>query len=316
MQRVRSFGFFDDKEVKIITLISGKWKVEVSTFGATLIYYGTSSYNAITTLPTLLDYISDSSAMGKVIGPFANRIENASFSLDGEKYFLDKNDGENTLHSGLANYGNMVWDIVGVSDSSLTLTLFSPEKGGFPGEKEVEVTYSLTEDGVLTIYYRATSSKKCPVNLTNHAYFVLDDRDCRYITLKLPAKYYIAVDSSLIPLVDNPTKVENTDFDFNTPTLIISRRNGNYDNSWVLEKNSVIECEGNRAKLYCRTTENAVQVYTAQFLGGPFYKAYGGIALETGKYPNTPNRLDFPQFYTEKDKIYESSTSYCLEVKE
>src|SRR5574344_742535 len=119
-----------------------------------------------------------------------------------------------------------------------------------------------------------------------------------------------------IPLCDNPTSVEGTDFDFRKSTVIGSRRNGSYDNTWVLRKGEIVKAEGNLAVLYVRTTEPGIQVYTGEFLSGKDTRPFQGLALETGRYPDSPNRPDFPREYTEKDRVYESTTSYKLVPKE
>lgn len=55
-------------------------------------------------------YLKDTYYMGATVGRFANRIHQASFSIEGTTYLLEKNDGENTNHGGLSGftrrYGN------------------------------------------------------------------------------------------------------------------------------------------------------------------------------------------------------------------
>lgn len=316
MGHIVDFGYIDDKKVEVAVLKNGGFVAAVSTFGSTLLWYGTKDRNYVTYHKSALDYKNDSTYMGKTVGPYANRIKGAEFEIQGIKYTLDKNDGENSLHSGSACFGDKFWNIEGVSDSMVTLSLFQKEAGGFPGDHEIQVSYLLSQDGVLTINYKALSTKKCPVSLTNHAYFILDDRSSKYVGLEIPSDEYISVDSSLIPLLDNPTSVEGTDFDFRKSTVIGSRRNGSYDNTWVLKKGEIVKAEGNLAVLYVRTTEPGIQVYTGEFLSGKDTRPFQGLALETGRYPDSPNRPDFPREYTEKDRVYESTTSYKLVPKE
>lgn len=306
------FGFAGGRKVLLAVLSSGRFVAKLSTYGAALVWYGTEDRNYVLSHESAEEYVSDPTYMGKVVGPCANRIRNAEFTVDGKRCTLEKNDGENSLHSASACYGSMHWTISGLSNSSVTMTLSSPSLGGFPGEKEVSVTYTLSQDGVLTLFYRTTSSEKCPVSITNHAYFILDEKGSRGVELTIPSKEYIDVDSALIPLARNPVPVEGTPFDFREPMTIGSRRDGRYDNSWVLEKGSVIKAEGDLATLLVRTEEPGVQVYTGEYLPYPFQ----ALALETGKWPDFPNRVDFPQSYTESGMIYETSTSYLLIPKE
>ncbi len=309
------WGSYSGEDVLLYTISCGKYKLSVMTKGATIVYYGTDSYNAVLTHDQFEGFLEAGNGhRGEVVGPVANRINNATFTVDGVKYNLDRNfHSLHTLHSGSANWGDRNWIVKEADDDSVTFSLSTPDgDGGFPGNHTAEVKYTLSSDGALTLEYRVSSDKKCPVFVTNHAYFVLDDRDTRSLTVCIPSDHYIEVDSTdLIPLLDNPTPVKGTDYDFNTPILLGSRRNGEYDNTWMLKSGETIVAEGNRARLECDTTEVGVQMYTGKNLPSPF----GGIALETGFPPDSPNRPDFPIAWTDKDKVYESKTVYRLKMK-
>src|ERR1700692_3349487 len=47
---------------------------------------------------TLDGYLPNTPYFGVIVGRYANRIANATFTLDGVKYTLAKNDGPNSLH--------------------------------------------------------------------------------------------------------------------------------------------------------------------------------------------------------------------------
>ncbi len=315
MMEKKVWGSFNGEDVILYTLKAGKYVLSVMTKGATVVYYGTENYNAVLSHKTFQDYLSPGNGhRGEVVGPVANRIANASFSIDGKVYTLEKNfHSRHTLHSAGANWGDRNWKEVSFGENGIELSLNTPSlDGGFPGEHEVNVKYTLNEDGELSIFYRVKSSEKCPLAITNHTYFVLDDRDSRYVKVMIPSREYIEVDSTdLIPLSDNPTPVRGTDYDFTTPTLVGERRGGAYDNTWLLEKDAVITAEGNKASLTVRTDEPGVQMYTASTLPD----AFSGIAFETGRCPDTPNRPDFPQCWSDRDKEYRSYTKYRISVK-
>lgn len=309
------WGSFNGEDVILYTLKAGKYVLSVMTKGATVVYYGTENYNAVLSHKTFLDYLSPGNGhRGEVVGPVANRIANASFSIDGKVYTLGKNfHSRHTLHSAGANWGDRNWKEVAFKEDGIELSLHTQSlDGGFPGDHDVNVKYTLNEEGELSILYRVKSSEKCPLAMTNHTYFVLDDRDSRYVKVMIPSREYIEVESTdLIPLVDNPTPVKGTDYDFTTPVLVGERRGGAYDNTWLLEKDAVITAEGNKASLTVRTDEPGVQMYTASTLPD----AFCGIAFETGRCPDTPNRPDFPQCWSDRDKEYRSYTKYRISVK-
>ncbi len=304
----------DGKDVHIITIENGEYKFSVLTWGATLYYYGTKELNIILNHEKLEDYFSDPSYMGEVVGPVANRIAKGTFSLDGKVYNLDINNGENNLHSGSACYGQQLWSVMGVGANSVTLILSTPNGlGGFPGSHEITVTYSIYEDGCLNILYKTISSEKCPVAITNHAYFNLSNGgDIRDTELMIEADSFVDVDSSLIPIGVVP--VSGNDYDFTFPSVIGRRREGKYDNTFVLRKNGIIRADSDKAWVMCRTTEPGVQLYTGEFLSGD-HQPFSGFCLETGRYPDTPNRADFPKAFTYPDKEFIATTTYKMGVK-
>lgn len=316
MMEKRVWGEFKGEDVVLYTLHNGAYKLSLMTKGATIVYYGTEDYNAVLTQPSFSLFLSPGNGhRGEVVGPVANRIANASFKIDGKTYNLEKNfHSRHTLHSASANWGDKNWKVKSEEENSIEFFLHTPDgDGGFPGNHDASVRYTLLSDGSLSIYYNVKSDKECPVAVTNHAYFVLDDRDDRYVKVKIPSKKYIEVDKEdLIPLPDTPTDVRGTDYDFNESIEIGKRREGLYDNTWLLDKGAVIEAEGNRALLLITTTETGVQMYTGASLPRPFE----GVAFETGFAPDTPNRSDFPSFTTDKTREYSSLTVYKLIVKQ
>ena len=59
---------------------------------------------------SIADYMQYNATHGATIGPFANRIGGASFTIDGEAWQLEKNNGGNTLHSGFNTWSRRIWD--------------------------------------------------------------------------------------------------------------------------------------------------------------------------------------------------------------
>jgi aldose 1-epimerase len=56
------------------------------------------------------------------------------------------------------------------------------------------------------------------------------------------------------------------------------------------------------------TTEPGMQLYTGNRLGGRPYERFAGVALETQKFPDSPNRPSFPSAVVRPGETYRSRT--------
>ncbi|VBB80722.1 Putative aldose 1-epimerase [Podospora comata] len=109
-------------------------------------------------------------------GRYANRIGNGKYSIDGVEYTTQKNDGDNTLHSGTNNWSFRFWEVTALSEDSITFSILdkSNSSQGFFGDVKSSVTYSVT-DSTWKIKITADSlDQKTPILLTQHTYFNLD----------------------------------------------------------------------------------------------------------------------------------------------
>ena len=151
-------------------------------------------------------YLVNPPYFGAIVGRYANRIANGTFTLDGAKYTLPKNDGPNTLHGGLVGFNKVIWEAkefknakgVGVAFSYLS----KDGEEGFPGNLKVKVSYTLTDENQLMVDYEATSDKATPINLSQHTYFNLAGEGSGDILghhLMLNADRFTPVDKTLIP---------------------------------------------------------------------------------------------------------------------
>ena len=166
-------------------------------------------------------YLGDSQYFGALIGRYGNRIANASFTLDGQQYQLDANNGANHLHGGLEGFHRRLWTaetFVTPKSAGLILSYRSADgEQGYPGNLETTVIYELRADHELRIAFHAITDQATPVNLTNHAYFNLAaGGDILGHELTIHADHYTPIDDVQIPLGDLPP-VEGTPFDFRTP---------------------------------------------------------------------------------------------------
>lgn len=270
--------------------------------------------------------------MGAIVGRFGNRITKGKFTVDGIEYTLAVNNDENHLHGGLEGFDKKVWDAEQVeieNGLALKLAYLSEDmEEGYPGNLNVTIIYTLTNDNELKIDYEAVTDKACPVNLTHHSYFNLTacKQNVYGHEVMINADRYVIVDESLIPSGDLPV-VEGTPLDFNTPMKIGARIDsvpGGYDHCYVVNKEAdvmeliatVTEPESGRV-MEVYSTEPGVQLYTGNFLDGSntgkndiiYYKHYG-LCLETQHFPDSPNQPDFPSTILKPGEKYTHSTVY------
>lgn len=322
--QISAFGTLEEEEVKKITITDETGcSVSVLTLGAVIqsfiVPVGEEKRNIVFSSPSLEGYIDDPSYKGQCVAPYANRIAFGRFVLDGKEYTLEKNNGENNLHSGSANLGQKIWNILFQTENSVVLnTEHRDMEGGFPGNIGVTVAY-LLEKGRLTISYTMQSDRKCVVNPTNHTYFNLkgDGSSIFDHRVQISADTAVMVSDSLIPT--DAVSVYGTDFDFTSFHSIGERRDGKYDHCYVFnaERKAVVECDGLR--LTVNTDRPAMQLYTGEFnpvteSDWPNTGPFCALALETSEYPDAVNRKDFPSPVLEAGAIFKSRTSYTVEV--
>ncbi len=102
-----SYGVTPDGAAVDLYILGGDagLRAQIITYGGTIIGIETPDRdgiraNVVLSLPTLADYVMQDAYLGALVGRHANRIGGASFLLDGRKYHLSKNDGDNCLHGG------------------------------------------------------------------------------------------------------------------------------------------------------------------------------------------------------------------------
>jgi len=284
-------------------------------------------------------YISDSSYFGAIIGRFGNRIANARFTVDGTSYRLAANDGPNHLHGGRTGFDRVVWRAAPIP-GGIELSHTSPDgEEGYPGNLDVTVTYSLTDQNALVVDFLATTDRTTPVNLTQHSCFNLaGDRagDVLGHLLWINADLMTPLDGRLIPTGGFAT-VADTPFDFRTLTAVGARiaaddeqlhRAGGYDHNFVLNREKpglihaarVVEPMSGRT-LDVHTTEPGLQFYSGNFIDGRIpgkagrvYRPRAGLCLETQHFPDSPNQPAFPSTILRPGGQYRSRTVFAFGV--
>ena len=309
--------------------------------------------------PTLSDYVNDfenqpwpaaggsgETYFGGIIGRYANRIANHSFTLNGTTYQLVGNNGPNnvnTLHGGPDSYNTQIWAATPeklANAVALKLAYTDPSgKNGFPGTVTTEVTYTLSNDNALGISYRATTDAPTVINYTNHTYFNLAGEGSGNVynqKLAINSNTFQPTNSVQIPT--GFASVSGTPFDFRAMKPVgrniedASAPEGNqlvlahgYDHNWVLNGSgyrlaAVAQDPGDGIVLWTYTDQPGVQLYTGNFLVGDLvgtsghaYRQGDAFTLETQHYPDTPHHIGDPQWPSvvlNPGQVFTSKTTY------
>jgi aldose 1-epimerase len=346
-----SFGnTADGKAIDIYTLTNSHGvEAKIITYGGTVVSLKVPDKSGklgdiVLGFDSIGDYEKGTAYFGALIGRYGNRISKGKFTLDGKEYTLAVNNGVNHLHGGIKGFDKVVWSarpFVDAAGANLELSYFSRDgEEGYPGNLNVKVVYTLSENTELKIVYSATTDKATVVNLTHHSYFNLAGAGSGSILgtqLMINAERFTPTDNGSIP-TGELRSVKGTPFDFTKATVIGARidqdneqlKFGNgYDHNWILNK------KGNELSLAATaydatsgrfmevlTTEPGVQFYSGNFLDGSIkgkngqdYPRRSGFCLETQHFPDSPNEPNFPSTVLRPGQKYSQTTVYKFSVK-
>jgi aldose 1-epimerase len=292
----------------------------------------------------LAGYVAERRFFGATVGRYANRIAQARFPLDGETVRLAANNGPNALHGGIHGFDRKLWEIDEIEDGAepaVTLAYVSADgEEGYPGRLDVRLTYRVTGPSELSISLAAETDRPTIVNLTNHSFFnlegakstvgILDHR------LTIAAVHFLAIDPDAIPLDTPPQPVLGTPFDFREAAKVGARiraddlqlRHGKgYDHNYCLgaarEPQFAARLEAPRSgrTLELFTDQPGLQVYSGNYLDGSIrgkqgrlYRQSDAICLEPQRWPDSPNRPDFPSARLEPGARYRHRSVYRFGV--
>ena len=333
----KEYGRVGEKEVYLYKLDNGRGlSAEIITYGGilrTLTFDGT---DVVLGRDSLEEYMNNTGCYGALIGRNSNRIANGEFTLNGVKYTLAKNNGNNNLHGGLVGFGKRVWDSKAIDkeEPSLVLTLVSADGDeGFPGKVKVKVTYTLTSDNAITIHYEGKSNRDTLLNMTNHTYFNLNGHASGTVddhTLKMASGFYTPNTPECMPygVVE---KTEGTPFDFTEGLRLgdgfasdheqIKLFSG-YDHNFALDGFGYREfatLSGDKTGIIMTayTDRPAVQIYSGNGIDservckeGAKYPVHGGVCLETQVFPNAMEYSHFPSPILKKGEKYDTVTAF------
>jgi aldose 1-epimerase len=334
----------DGGAATLYTLQNTRLRLQITDFGGRMVRIQAPDRrgqqgDVLLGFDTVQAYQTNGGAFGALLGRSANRIAGASFSIDGQRYQLSRNNGEATLHGGAVGFDKVLWKVAAAEDGpapSLILTHTSPDGDqGFPGTLTAQATYRLTEDTV-SLAFEARTTHPTVVNLSAHPYFNLagaGGTDALGHELTIPAETFLPTDAAQIP-TGELRSVAGTPFDFRQPKPLgrhirmadpqIFYGLG-YDHCFVLGTDRPAEPrlavrlrdpESGRV-LEIHTDQPGLQVYTGNKLSGAFagrggivYRQSAGVALEAQDFPDAPNQPHFPSTILRPGEIYRRVIQY------
>jgi len=337
----------DGKEVDIFTLSNNNgMSAKIMNYGATITSIIVPDRNGkledvVLGYDKLDDYCANKLYFGAIVGRHANRIEDARFIINSTDYKVTKNEGENHIHGGLIGFDKVVWKAAVSTkgqNECLNLCYFSGDgEEGYPGNLDVKVTYTLTDDNALTIDYFATTDKDTVVNLTNHSYFNLSGQgsgDILKHEVMINANKFTVNDKNSLPTGEIES-VFDTPMDFTKLTQVQTGINSNYgqiesahgyDHNWILNSKKDKAAEAFDASsgrvLDVYTTLPGIQFYTGNFIyesknckNGANYSKNSGLCFETQYFPNSLKHKHFPSPILRVGDEYKNSTIFKFSIK-
>ena len=338
----------DGKKVSLYTLKNGFLTMQVTNYGGRVVALwmpdDKGSFDDIVLgYENIGRYINNKGEryLGAAVGRYANRIGNATFTLDGKTYHLYKNDGDNTLHGGEFGVDRVVWDVKSVNDSSIVLhTVLHDGLDGFPGNLDITMTYTLTADNEFRVDYQATTDAPTVCNISHHSFFNLKGEAGGTILdheLMINGTAITSIDEHLIPTGDfidvkgtpmdfTKAKTVGRDIEQHHPQMVFG--NG-YDFSWVLKKNlgemglaATVYEPDSRGFMEVLTDQPGMQFYSSNFFDGKTNGKNGkplctheSFALETQQFPDAPNQPEFPSAVLRPGEEYHHTCIYKFSVK-
>jgi len=330
-------------------LANGSCEIEVISYGGiiTSIKVPDKNNNLIDValgFETLDPYLKDHPYFGAIVGRYANRIDNGKFTINNTDYNLAVNNNGTSLHGGLKGFDKVNWKVVSYDTENrrfLKLNYLSKDmEEGYPGNLNVYVTYTLSDNNELEVEYNANTDKTTVLNLTQHSYFNLSGESSGDILdhfLELNADYYLPVNKKIIPTGEK-ISVTGTPFDFRNRKKIgmdlfkednqLLLGNG-YDHCWVLNdynkelrKISEVFSDESMIKMEVFSDLPGVQLYIGNFLDGSLKSKKGmnyikrsGFCLETQFFPNSPNTNNFPSTILEPGEKFNSKTTFKFSIQ-
>ncbi len=341
--KTAEFGVFNGENVQLYTLSNSNGvQVQITNYGATITTLKVPNSKGIVeniacgfdTLDGYFgkEYVENSPYFGGTIGRYCSQIKDSKFTLNGKEYNLAKNCGENNLHGGATGFDKKIWNVEIVSDNSLKMSLLSKDlEEGFPGNVEVSVVFTITENNEVKIDYTGLPDQDTPLSMTNHTYFNLE-------------AFSSTVENHIAKVNTNKRQVmdatgagtgEVIDISGKPDDLTNGKKIGDahlemgdgFENFYVfdnpnseLKEVASVKSEASGRNLTVLSTEPCMLLYTGKYTSdairrenGEQYGKYKGFCCETHRYQNGPNIENSPRTVTKAGEKFKSTTIFKFE---
>lgn len=334
---IQPFGKLSNgHETKLFTLTNANGvSVGLSNYGARVVSFTCPDQNnnykdIVLGFDNVKDYENSGAYIGASVGRFANRIANAQFELNDQKYMLDANSDSNHLHGGISGFDSRIWhaEVRKADVPTVRFSLFSPDGDqGYPGNLTVHITYTLDNSNALTIKVDAGSDADTPISITNHSYFNLaGSGPVLGHWLTVHSDLYTPQDTNQVPMGEYAS-VADTPFDFRTAKQIGAnidddheqiKIGSGYDHNFMtaaaksqrIELAALLEDRNSGRTLKVFTDAPGLQLYTANFMDGSLGKNVAhhsrhALCLEPQNIPDSPNKPSFPSCILKQGERYQ-----------
>ena len=296
------------EETYLYTLENAKLKAAVTDYGATLVSLidRETGIDMVLGFDSTEEYCAQDAYIGASIGRTANRIGRGMFTLNGITYRVPVNNNGNCNHGGIEGFDKKVF-AAEEKDNAVIFRRRSPhDEEGFPGNLDVEITYTLDEEG-LSITASGISDQDTLFAYTCHSYFNMDESDTVLDEkLMLKADRFSPNDPDGMA-TGSYQSVIGTPFDFRDFHEIGERIQEDdiqlkealgYDHFFPVEGEGIREMavlKGKKLALHVYSDLPGIQVYTANYtrgLKGKYgrrYEPHCAAALEASYCPNAVN---------------------------
>jgi len=332
------FGFLNGQNVERYTLENTNgMRVGITPYGATVtsinipIEAGRMELAAgFNSLDGYLSeaYLKNAPYFGCIVGRYASRLKDGKFTIGDKSYQVDINDGSNHLHGGINAFDKRLWKVDYAEGAAIKLSLHSPDgDGGYPGNLDVSVIYTLTDKNELVIAYQGITDKATPLSLTNHTYFNLAGftETIHNHNAQILADVFLQPDSTNVPVGEEKT-VNDHFTDLRESTRLGDRLDQTetgfetyyrFDSVQDLRKVAQFSHAASGRELRVFTTEPGALFYTGYFTSdelsrnnGDQYGRYRAFCFETSRFPNGPNLKGVTNAVLQPGELYSSQTIY------